>query len=59
MWIIIAGTVIASMISSVVLLASLAVGKRGDAWEGEETIEQPATAPNVQRFNKPATHASR
>lgn len=54
MWIIIAGTVIVSMISSALLLSSLAVGKRGDEWE--ETVEQPVAAPKAQRFGKPATH---
>lgn len=57
MWIIIAGTVIASMISSAVLLASLAVGKRGDEWEAQ--VEQPAHTPKAPRFGKPAIRATR
>lgn len=59
MWIIIAGTVIASMISSVLLLSAVAAGKRGDDWI-EETYEQPASATaKVQRFNKTSPHGAR
>lgn len=58
MWIIIAGTVIASMISSVLLLSAVATGKRGDEWT-EETYEQPAPAPKAQRFNKTSPHGAR
>lgn len=55
MWIIIAGTVIASMISSALLLSTLNVGRRGDNWA---EASAPQTPPKKgKRFNKPATHA--
>lgn len=57
MWIIIAGTLIASLISSALLISALAVGKRSDEWE--EPVEQPAPAPKARRFGKPATRAVR
>ncbi len=55
MWIIIAGTVIASMISSVLLLASLSVGKRGDDWA--EASEPQVSPQRGKYFNQPAPHA--
>ncbi len=55
MWIIIAGTVIASMISSALLLASLSVGKRGDDWT--EASEPQVSPQKGSYFNKPARHA--
>lgn len=56
MWIIIAGTVIASMISCALLLSSLHVGRRGDEWE-EAPEQRAAPKKKTARLNKPATHA--
>jgi hypothetical protein len=55
MWIIIAGTVIASIITSALLLSSLSVGKRGDDWS-EAAVVRAAQKKN-NRFGKPATQA--
>ena len=61
MLIVIAGALIASVGSSILLISALAVGRRGDAWS-DEAYEQKLTPAPVQatkdpRMNKPLPRA--
>ncbi len=57
MLIVIAGALIASLGSSVLLISALAVGKRGDAGSDEAYDQKPAPAPKDPRMNKPLPRA--